>query len=193
MDEVHSRRTLLVSGFAAVVSASTVAGATSGRDAKALPPEFRTFPSPAGSYVLELRGPAGWKTPYAQAELFSVSTGGRRSVWSKTLQHRYGPGLAIVSDSGQVLLIDEWLKTPSPQAIVLFSNTGSEAARYSMPEIAAVSGVPSSKLVTAARAGVWMSSPPDAVFSRAVVVLEAGGVRLEINLNSGRLTKIENP
>ncbi|MBC8167399.1 MAG: hypothetical protein H7Y20_16210 [Bryobacteraceae bacterium] len=174
----------LVSGLLAIAGA-----AASGGDVKVLPPAKREFQSPSGSHVLEVSGTAGWKSPYAQVELFSLSGGTRRSLWSKELPHRFGPGSAMVSDTGRVLLTDEWLKTPSPYAILLFAETGIEVARYSMLDISKVSGVPSSKLVTTARFGSWMSASPRAAVSRNAVILEAGKVRLELDLDSGRITR----
>ncbi|MBC7924672.1 MAG: hypothetical protein H7039_03360 [Bryobacteraceae bacterium] len=172
-----------------IMIGTIVVGAASGGDVKVLPPVKREFLSPSGSHVFEVSGTAGWKSPYAHAELFSTSRGSRRSLWSKDLPHRFGPGSAIVSDTGRVLLIDEWLKTPSPYAVVLFAETGTEVARYSMQDIAQVSGVPSSKLVTTARFGPWMSALPRAEVSRNTVILEAGNVRLELNLDSGRIVR----
>lgn len=160
-----------------------------GGDVRISPPLLRAFQSPAGSHVLEVRGTDGWKLPNALAELFSIGRGGRRTLWSKALPHRYGPWSAIVSDSGSVLLLDEWVKTPSQFALMLIDAAGTEIARYSMSDIAEVSGVPTSKLVTTARIGPWMSASPKPAFDRRVVMLEAGGVPLEIDLVSGRLTR----
>lgn len=94
----------------------------------------------------------------------------------------------MVCDKGRVVLIDEWLKTPSPLAILLFSETGSEIVRYSMSEIATISGVPASTLVAKARVGTWMSDEPVAIYDRELAVLEAGGLRLDLHLRTGRLS-----
>ncbi|QOY87073.1 hypothetical protein [Paludibaculum fermentans] len=162
---------------------------SSQQDVKALPPDFRSFSSPAGAYVLELRGPRGWRPPQAQAELFSARPGARRSVWTKPLPHRYGPAQAVVSDEGLVLLLDEGLRTPGPLAVAVLARDGSETARYSTSGIAKAAGVTLPALIKSARVGIWMSAPPAMTPDGAAVVLEAAGVQLKVELHSGRLSR----
>lgn len=159
-----------------------------GKDVKVLPPEVRSFESPSGAYVLEVLGTAGWKQPQARAELFSVSAEGRSRRWSAALPHRFGPGSAFVSDTGRVVMIDEWVKTPSQYAVALFAENGDMVSRHSMSDIATVSRVPASTLVTRARVGPWMSAAPALAPAQDSVAVEAGGVRLEISLDSGRIS-----
>ncbi|MGJ5820446.1 hypothetical protein [Paludibaculum fermentans] len=185
---MRSRRSLLLLGVPFFIVPSGM-DASSQRDGKTLPPELRTFSSPAGAYVLELRGPEGWKRPQAQAELFAARPGGRRSVWTKTLPHRYGPALAVVSDQGVVLLIDEGVRTPGPLAAVIIARDGRETARYSTAEIAKLAGVTIVALAKSARVATWLSAPPAITSGGGVVVLEAASVPLELDLNSGHLRR----
>ncbi len=172
-----------------VSSCSLAMDTSSQHDVKALPPEFRSFSSPAGAYVLELRGPRGWKPPQAQAELFAARPGGRRSVWTKPLPHRYGPALAVVSDEGLVLLLDEGLRSPGSLAVTVLARDGSEIARYSTSDIAKTAGVTMSGLIKSARVGIWMSAPPAMTPDGSAVVLDAAGLQLKVDLHSGQLSR----
>jgi hypothetical protein len=163
--------------------------AAHGRDTKLRPPELRSFASPSGTFVLEVRGPAGGASLQARAELFSAGAAGRQSLWSKPLPQRYGPGTAVVFDDGRVVLIDEWVKTPSPYALMLLAANGDTLVCHSMADIAAVSGVSTARLVTGATAGPWMSAPPERVAGRKALLVTAGKVRLELDLASGRLAR----
>jgi hypothetical protein len=183
-DVLRAFWTGLLTAFGALMPA-----AAESTDRIAFPPELRTFASPAGAYVLEVRAVDGWKLPKSKAELFSVESGDRRSLWLTALPQRYGPGTAFVSDAGDVLLIDEWMKTPSSHAVVLLRKDGEVIARYSMAEIGALAGVPGPTLVTRARVGPWMSAPPRLSAARDSVLVEAGGVSLEIDLHSGRILR----
>ena len=162
-----------------------------GSDLKALPPETRSFESPTGAYVLEIRAVDGWSQPSAGAELFRVDSADRSSRWFKVLPHRFGPGLAFVSDEGRVVLLDEWMKTPSEHAVVVVSTTGETVARHSMSEIGNAAGVATSVLVSKATVGPWMSAPPHFQPARDALEVEVAGVRLEINLRSGRISNAE--
>jgi hypothetical protein len=157
-----------------------------------LPPEVRLFQSPSGVYEFEVRAVDGWKQPQSEAELFAVGPdAGRRSLWRVALPHRYGPGLAFVTDAGRVLLIDEWMKTPSSYAVQLFAVDGEEIARHSMADIVALTGVPGSEIVTIARVGPWMSAPPTLSPTQDSVLVEAGGVPLAINLQTGHVSRVQ--
>lgn len=182
---------ILSRGLLAVIGAMLLTTAQ-GRDRIEFPPELRSFPSPSGAYVLEVRAVDGGKQPKSHAELFLVNSEGRRSLWSAALPHRYGPGLAFVSDKGRALLIDEWMKTPSKYAVVLLAENGDTIARHSMSEIVALSGVPGSEVVTVARFGPWMSAPPALTPTQDSVRVEAGGVPLEISFYSGRISRAKS-
>lgn len=166
--------------------------AAQSRDRIELPPEVRAFQSPSGAYVFEVRAIDRWKLPQSEAELFLVTPdAGRRSLWRAVLPQRYGPGSAFVTDAGRVLLLDEWMKTPSSHAVELFSQDGELIARHSMSEIVALSGVPGSEIVTVATVGPWMSALPAMSPTQDTVLVEAGGVPLEIDLHTGRISQVK--
>ncbi len=185
---MSERLRYILSGLLAVVGALALTTAEGG-DRNVLPSELRTFQSPSGAYVLEVQAVDAWKSPRSKAELFAVTAAGRRSCWSAVLPHRYGPGTAFVSDTGQVLLIDEWVKSLSDYAIVLYAKNGEVLARHPVADIEAVSGIHRADLVTRAHVGPWMSAPPVQSPQGDAVRLEAGGVPLEVNLLTGRITR----
>jgi hypothetical protein len=173
----------------AVVGALVLALAGAG-DRNVLPPPMRAFASPSGSFVLEVRALDAWQSPRAHAELIAVADGGRRSVWAADLRHRYGPGTAFVSDAGRVLLIDEWMRVLSEDALVLYDPTGRQVARHPVADIEAVSGVSRADLAQSARSGPWMSAPPTLLPGGSAVRVEAGGVRLSVDFDTGRLARL---
>lgn len=183
------RRRVLLKGLLAGGLCASGPHAVHGRDVKVLPPEVRTFRSPAGTYLLEVRGRTNWKPPQAQAELFAIVGTERQKLWSRRLPHRYGPGTAFVTDAGRVLLIDEGIKTPSEYAVMLLDLGGDTVKRFSMSDIAVAAGVSEPDLITSARFGPWMSALPVPAPGREAMILEAGKVRLELSLDSGNVTR----
>ena len=178
----------IINSLLAVVGALMLTTAEGG-DRNILPPELRSFSSPSGAYVFEVRTVDAWKSPQSRVELFAVNADARRSCWAAVLPHRYGPGTAFVSDTGHVLLIDEWMKTLSDSAIMLYAKNGTLIIRHSVSDIETVSGVHRADLATRAHAGAWMSAPPKLSPSHDAVLLEGGGVPLVVNLLTGLLER----
>lgn len=160
------------------------------KDAKVLPPVFRSFTSDNKSFVLDIQGSAGWRSPYATAELFSVGRSGRVRIWSQKLPHRFGPSTALISDSGRVLLINEGMNTPSPRSLTLLDESGAEIARYSIQEIGAIAKVSVSEMLHSARSLMWMSAPVRPLWKRGIIEFEVAGVPLNLNLASGELSRV---
>ena len=185
---MSDRLRYIINSLLAVVGALLLATAEGG-DRNVLPPELRSFSSPSGAYVFEVRAVDAWKSPQSRVELFAVNADARRSCWAAVLPHRYGPGTAIVNDTGHVLLIDEWMQTLSDYAIVLYGQNGNLIARHSVSDIETVSGVHRADLATRARAGAWMSAPPKLSPTPDAVLFEAGGVALIVNLLTGRIER----
>lgn len=168
---------------------SLVATTAMGKDKKVRPPAQRRFASPSGTFALDVTGAVGWPSPQAHAELFAVAAGARRSLWSRPLPQRYGPALAVVSDEGTTLLVDEWIRTPSPYALVVIGVTGETIGAHSMADIAAASGVSPADLAARATDGPWMSAPPSLDPPSHRVVVEAGGIRLVVDLATAQLSR----
>lgn len=165
------------------------ATATWGQDKKSRPPASRRFSSESGAFELEVTGADHWKTAQAHAEMFAVAPSGRRSAWSTPLPQRYGPALALVADNGGALLVDEWINTPSPYALMVIAPDGKTVCSHSMNDIAAASGVSSAQLAASAAAGPWRSARPIYLAKQDAVLIEAAGVRLHVDLKTGKLSR----
>lgn len=166
------------------------AAASSGQDEKSRPPASRRFASANGDFQLDVTSPDNWKTSRAHAEMFAVASSGRRSVWSTALPQRYGPALALVSSNGGVLLVDEWINTPSPYALMVLAPNGETVGSHSMNDIAAASGLSPAQLAASAASGPWRSAQPIYEAGQGVMLIEAGGVRLHVDLKTGKLSRV---
>lgn len=175
------------------VIASLLPVAVPALDKKVLPPPRRSFASPSGRFELQLRSAQAASDPHVVAEMFRLDTAGRHSLWSRPLPQRLGPALALVSDEGSTLLVDEWVRTPSPYALMVLGPGGETVGTHSMADIAAVSGLPMAELVARARSGPWMSDAPSRSAEPQRVSLHAGGVQLLIDLGTARLARADAP
>jgi hypothetical protein len=166
------------------------AAAAPARDKKTRPPAIRRFTADTGTFQLEVTSSNSWRTSQAHAEMFAVASSGRRSVWSISLPQRYGPALAVVADTGGVLLVDEWINTPSPYALMVIGPDGNTVSTHSMNDIATAAGLVPAQLAASAASGPWMSAPPAYLAAQDAVSIEAGGVRLRIDLKTGKLSRV---
>jgi hypothetical protein len=166
------------------------AAAAAGQDKKTRPPAIRRFTADTGAFQLEVTSSNNWRTSQAHAEMFAVSSSGRRSVWSIPLPQRYGPALAVVAVSGGALLVDEWINTPSPYALMVIAPDGRTVSTHSMTDIATAAGLVPAQLTASAASGPWMSAPPVYLAVPDAMLIEAGGVRLRIDLKTGKLLRV---
>ena len=130
-------------------------------DKRRTPELVREFLSPSGNFLLRVIGTEAWLTPYASAELFRVDlkTSTCELIWRiDKLPHRLGPAMALVSNSGLVILIDEWVKTPSPVAITVLDQKGKTKAVYSFADIARLTKNSEAMMIEDAKVGVWQSA-----------------------------------
>ncbi|MGB3203185.1 MAG: hypothetical protein WBA99_19930, partial [Nodosilinea sp.] len=101
------------------------------RDAIPYPPTLRHEVSPAGTYHLVLTLEQVASGPRrTTANLFELTGDRCQQVWSHRLPHSYGPRLALVSEGGMVVLLDEWINVASPYAIVVLGPDGAIEAQY---------------------------------------------------------------
>ncbi len=152
-----------------------------------LPPDRREFLSAAGNFVLALDTADHWKTPRATAELLSVDGALRRPLWQRVLPHDKGPHRVLVSNSGTVVLIDEWTLAPSRHALVCINPEGQTLAQYSTAQLARRLGVARKTVAARARRGRWLSRVPVLHADGSAVDLRAGGRRLVLRLADGGL------
>jgi hypothetical protein len=100
-------------------------------DAMSLPPLRREFMSQGKNYVFVVASSDRWKSGQAQGKLFQVTGKGRKLLWTRKLSHLYGPRYSLVTDRGQVLLVDEWIHQPIEQTVQLFDRHNSLVVEYS--------------------------------------------------------------
>ncbi|WP_035992492.1 hypothetical protein [Leptolyngbya sp. KIOST-1] len=160
-----------------------------GRDAIPHPPLLRHEASPAGAYHLILTlepDPSGSR--HTTASLFA-STGDRcQQVWSHPLPHSYGPRLALVTDAGTVVLLDEWINVATPRAIVVMGHDGTVEVESSFDDIVRVTGQTRGAVVEQAAQGFWISGPPTLEQPGSRVSIPTAGGKLVLDLDSGELT-----
>ena len=145
-----------------------------------LPPAERRFGS---GFVLTVKTLDGWKTPLGRATLADARGGVK---WERELPHHHGPRRVLVTKSGQVLLVDEWINVLSRYALMLIAPSGVTVAQYSGEQIISLLGVPRAAIRLNARVGAWMTAEPSAVGDS--VFFEAGGRRLVLRLADGQLS-----
>ncbi len=145
-----------------------------------LPPLERRFGS---GFVLTVKSLDGWKTPLGRAMLVDARGGVK---WERELPQHHGPRQVLVTKSGQVLLMDEWINVLSRYALMLIAPSGVTMAEYSGEQIIRALGVPRAAIRLNARWGVWMTSEPSVVGD--AVFFEAGGRRLVLRLADGQLS-----
>ena len=166
---------------------SPVAG---GQDRVALPSIRRDVRSPSGSHLLIISADDGWRTPKASGELLRVTAGRTAQVWKRALPEPFGPRFGLVNDAGSTLLVDEWVNTITPHALVLLDVEGSERAHYTFADVEKATGVEGSAIVRMARYGSWLSSVPELDRSGNRVSFGVGGKVLAIDLADGHLSAI---
>jgi hypothetical protein len=159
-------------------------------DRDTYPPEVRVFVSPNLVYKFTINGTHGWKTPHVAGHLMKRNSRGiYKTMWSKDLPQKFGPRLAFLANTGNLIMFDEWMKTPSPFALLIFDQRGRSIAKYSMWEIIRISGVSGPLVATLATEGPWMSSRPVVDKSSHFVYVKSGGRDLVVNLVTGSVER----
>ena len=158
----------------------------------ALPPAQQEVSSPQGQYVFVLSTPDNWASKQAVGELFEVPDGRRQSLWTRILPHEYGPRYVLVSDQGQVLLLDEWINVASRQAVMVLSRENILVAQHHFDAMQALLNVPRASIVAQASSGWWITSPPTLNSADETARVETAGKVLMINLEDGELSVARN-
>ncbi|MEL6259606.1 MAG: hypothetical protein AAFR12_00935 [Cyanobacteria bacterium J06626_6] len=131
----------------------------------------------------------GWETPAATGTLYESGT----PLWEVELAHQYGPRFAIVSSTGQVLLIDEFINVASSRAIALYSVQGELMAQHSFDDIQQTLDLPRARLTQKATSGWWVSAPPALNEAGDIGLVQTGGTTLSIDLLTGHLSHRPTP
>jgi hypothetical protein len=161
---------------------------TTTADRIVLPPDLRSFSSPSGQYVLELSSADHWRTRLARARLLARNSGSLEPAWTQTLPHERGPRHVLVTDTGAVVLIDEWINVPSRHALMLLSPGGERLAHYSIDALVQMLGVPRRTVAEHGKLGIWLSAAPSLAPDGSAVVLPSAGRRLLLRLADGSLS-----
>ncbi|HEY9879540.1 MAG TPA: hypothetical protein V6D29_13875 [Leptolyngbyaceae cyanobacterium] len=157
-------------------------------DAIARPPVHQERASPSGSHILILTAPENWATKQVDATLYNAQGQICQPLWSKTLPQEYGPRFALVSDQGQVVLIDEWINVASSYAVMLLDASGQVVAQHSFDDLADRLQMSRADIVDAAQFGWWVSRAPSLSRNGNTVQVGTAGKQLKINLETGDLS-----
>lgn len=162
---------------------AVVTPVTTASDRMSHPPIRQTFT--AGPYQLVVKAENRWETPVATSEFYNGGT----LLWEKDLPHQYGPRFALVSEQGHVLLLDEFINVASPHALTLLNVEGETLIQKSFEDIQETLAVTPAELTAQATSGWWISAPPAVAPEGESVLVQTGGTTLEINLNTGELSR----
>jgi len=153
------------------------------------PPAQREFSSASGRYRLRIESLDGWRSPQPQASLAQRRADGRHeTLWTRPLPHYHGPRMALVSDAGQVVLVDEWINVRSRHALVLLNASAHELLHATHDQVLAALGVTLDAVASQARLGTWLASAPELTANQLHARMGAGGRVLRLELRSGALT-----
>ncbi|PZV09264.1 MAG: hypothetical protein DCF32_02760 [Leptolyngbya sp.] len=159
-----------------------------GQDSIPHPPLLRHEPSPAGNYhlILTLRQDAAG-TQRTTAGLFEILGDRCQQIWSHTLPHSYGPRLALVNDTGIVVLLDDWINVASPRAIVLMGVDGTVKRQHSFDDIVEITGQSRAAVVDQAVQGFWLGGNPELDIAGDRMTIPVAGGQLSLDLATGEI------
>lgn len=156
-------------------------------DAIARPPDRQVVASPRQDYILILQTPDEWASKRVEATLYEATDDRCQPRWSQALPHEYGPRYALVSDQGQVTLLDEWINVASDYAVMVLGVDGEEIARYDFEAMRQAVDMPVDVVVERAQTGWWISAEPRLSPDGEQVRVAIGGKTLRIDLSTGQL------
>ena len=152
-------------------------------DRRITPDEIRKFTSESGKFNLTIASHDHWKTRLAEASLFE----GRRRIWKLKLPHSHGPRAASVTNSGVVVLFDEWVNIASDYAITNIPISGEKHHVWSYTDVQLTFGVSNATLNSMARFGPWLTSLP--TVKGYFVQVKAAGMTLTVDTKANRISK----
>ena len=156
-------------------------------DAIARPPDHQVVASPGQDYILILQTPDEWASKRVEATLYEATDDRCQPRWSQALPHEYGPRYALISDQGQVTLLDEWINVASDYAVMVLGVDGEEIARYDFEAMRQAVDMPVDVVVERAQTGWWISAEPRLSPDGEQVRVAIGGKTLRIDLSTGQL------
>jgi hypothetical protein len=180
--------TLRAAAFLAASIAVLWSAGAAAIDKVRLPPAHEEFAAPGSGHVLTIAADDVDGTGPAEARLWATSGAARTLLWRRVLPHRGRPRHAVVADRGQVVLFDEWWKSPSPYSIMVIDRANRIVAEHGFAAVAAALGVTTARLVRTAKHGPWMASLPRLSADGSSVAVDAAEKTLAIELATGRLS-----
>jgi hypothetical protein len=158
-----------------------------GQDAFPIPPALRHGASPSGDYHLVLTLAEADGRRYTTASLYKATEAVCQLVWSQPLPHSYGPRLALVSDRGIVVLLDDWINVASPRAIVVLDRAGAVMVQHSFDDIVAAIGQSRAAVVDQAAQGFWLAGNPEINRAGSHLSIPTAGGQLTLDLANGEI------
>lgn len=156
------------------------------QDAIPRPPRWRHFAAPNDHYHLIVTTDIDGAAKQSTANLFASTVDRCQPVWTRVLPQEYGPRLALVSNTGHTLMVDEWINVASPYAIMVFDTSGDLLAQHGFDDIVARTGRTRADVVAQAEQGFWLAGDPVLQPTGEVFMPTAGG-RLTIQINDGEM------
>jgi hypothetical protein len=156
-------------------------------DAIDLPPQSREIFSPRRNISARVFSEDQWKLRIATLEVFANDGAKKTLLWRVQLPHPNGPRFVTVLDSGAVVLIDDWINSPSRQALMVLTPSGKALATYSFEDIVAVLSVSRREVANLAKIGLWQSASADLGQDGKTLLLYSAKKILDLNLIDGSL------
>lgn len=193
VERQRGRSTVLqrLAAFGGLVSIcmTTTVHAVPDSDKVSFPPATREFHSDSQRFHFVLTTGEGGRALHADAELFSTDEDHRHhNFWRRLLPNERGPRTTLVSDQGDVVVVDEWINVASRHAITLIALDGRVVADFSLDQLIELLGVSRQAISGHAKEGVWMSRFPVIDNRTQKITFSAGGRTLTLQLSDGRLT-----
>lgn len=152
------------------------------------PPAVEILTSPSGTYRLILRAPEDWQQDSSQGELFRLEDPAPVRLWQRGLPQEVRARFALVSDRGQVILLDDWWNLRSGRAVMLLGRDGAEQAVWGFDDVVAALEIEIGGVVAEAKHGPWIAAPPRFDDGGLSVLVPAGGKTLVIDPETGALS-----
>ncbi|MEZ6075332.1 MAG: hypothetical protein R3C09_12575 [Pirellulaceae bacterium] len=159
-------------------------------DKRVLPDAIREFHSPSKNFRLVVVVEEKRTEPVVYAELYRKSDGGVEEdlIWRiDKLPHRLGPSRALVTEGGRVLLIDEWVNTPSSFALMAIEKNGTIKLTLSFADLAKLTGNSERSMAESAKFGAWRSLEPYLVPGKEIACLCTCSTPFHLDLTNGEV------
>ena len=152
-------------------------------------PSLQTeFFSPQGNFRFIVSTTDNWETKQGYGRLIKIIDNVSEIVWEGELPQEYGPRYVLISQRGEVLMLDEWINVKSKYAIVVLNPQKNLVIQHDFDKVQQVLQVPISEIVQKATQGSWwISAPPSLDESLTFAYIPTAGKVLRVDLQTGEL------